>query len=46
MESKETKKNGLVEVTIQDKVDALHEALNTFREEFKIELQKFTHYEF
>ena len=46
VESKETKKNGLVEVTIQDKVDALHEALTTFREELKIELQKFTHYEF
>ena len=46
VESKETKKNGLVEVTVRDKVDALHKTLTSFREELKIELQKFTHYEF
>ena len=46
VESKETKKNGLVEVTVQDKVDELHEAITDFRDELKTEWEKFTHYEF
>ena len=46
VESKETKKNGLVQVTVQDKVDALHEALKAFRDELKTELENFKHYEF
>ena len=46
IEQKETKKNGVEVVTIQDKVNELHEKITIFENELTSELKRFTELEF
>ena len=46
IEQKETKKNGIEVVTIQDKVNELHEKIAIFEQELASELKRFTELEF
>ena len=46
IEQKETKKNGLEVVTIQDKVNELHEKMTIFEQELESEIKRFIEIEF